>query len=279
MTRSPAPREMMSATRRRMSHQCEGLRVGASSVLERPSRDSSWERREGQCRKGVTGSSWTPSSRRVGADAVDQRTARVVVPSGMGRRAAGSAALGVAGGARTRRKRAAGPRSRTWPASTRSRPRSRDRRLPRNPEQVPAARRADPQGRAAVRSAGHRQDPARPGGRRRGGRAVLLRLGVGVHRDDRRRRGQPGPRPVRAGQEGGPVDHLHRRARRHRAGPRRRAVSSAATTSGSRPSTRSSPRWTGSPAPKASSCSPRRTGPRSSTRRCCGPAASTGASW
>ena len=53
---------------------------------------------------------------------------------------------------------------------------------------------------------------------------------------------------------------------------------SAATTSASRPSTRSSRRWTGSPATRASSCSPPRTAPRSSTRRCCGPAASTAAS-
>jgi cell division protease FtsH len=48
-----------------------------------------------------------------------------------------------------------------------------------------------------------------------------------------------------------------------------------ATTSGSRRSTRSSPRWTGSPAVKAWSCSPPRTGRRSSTRRCCGPDGST----
>ena len=39
---------------------------------------------------------------------------------------------------------------------------------------------------------------------------------VGVHRDGRRRRRLARARPLRAGQEGRPGDHLHRRARRHR---------------------------------------------------------------
>ena len=108
---------------------------------------------------------------------------------------------------------------------------------------------------------GHRQDAAGPGRGGRGRRAVLLDLRLGVHRDDRRRRRQPSTRPVRPGQEGRPGDHLHRRAGRHRPGPRRRAIASAATTSGSRPSTRSSPRWTASPAPRASSCWRRPTAP------------------
>ena len=42
----------------------------------------------------------------------------------------------------------------------------RDRRLPEEPEEVPAAGRAHPQGRAAARSPGVRQDAARPGRRR-----------------------------------------------------------------------------------------------------------------
>ena len=46
----------------------------------------------------------------------------------------------------------------------------------------------------------------------------------GVHRDDRRRRCQPGSGPVRPGKEGRSVHHLHRRDRRHRASPRRRHV-------------------------------------------------------
>ena len=52
---------------------------------------------------------------------------------------------------------------------------------------------------------------------------------------------------------------------------------SAATTSASRRSTRSSPRWTASPARRASSCSRRPTAPRCSTPRCCAPVASTAA--
>ena len=100
----------------------------------------------------------------------------------------------------------------------------RDRRLPARPAEVPPARRADPARRAALRPARHRQDPAGPRGGRRGRGAVLLDLRLGVHRGDRRRRRQPGARPVRPGQEGGAVDHLHRRARRDRPRPRRRAV-------------------------------------------------------
>ena len=64
----------------------------------------------------------------------------------------------------------------------------------------------------------------------------------------------------------------------HRPGPRRRAVAGRRTTNGSRPSTRSSPRWTGSPVPRASSCSRRPTGPRSSTPPCCARAGSTAGS-
>ena len=50
---------------------------------------------------------------------------------------------------------------------------ARDRRVPQEPEEVHEHRRPHPEGRAARRSAGHRQDAARPGGRRRGGGAVL----------------------------------------------------------------------------------------------------------
>ena len=59
--------------------------------------------------------------------------------------------------------------------------------------QVPGGRRQDPQGRAALRPAGHRQDPAGPRGRRRGRRALLLHLRLGLRRDVRRRRRLPGP--------------------------------------------------------------------------------------
>ena len=74
-----------------------------------------------------------------------------------------------------------------------------------------------PKGVLLSRPARHRQDAARPRGRRRGRRAVLLAVsasefiemvvGVGA---------SPRARPVRAGQEGRPGDHLHRRARRDR---------------------------------------------------------------
>ena len=68
----------------------------------------------------------------------------------------------------------------------------------------------------------HRQDAAGPRRGRRGRRAVLLRLGVGVHRGDRGRRRLARARPVPAGQGGRARDHLHRRARRDRPRARRR---------------------------------------------------------
>ena len=46
--------------------------------------------------------------------------------------------------------------------------------------------------------------------------SVLFDVGVGVRRDDRRRRRLPRPRPVRAGEGSRSVDHLHRRDRRDR---------------------------------------------------------------
>ena len=100
----------------------------------------------------------------------------------------------------------------------------RGRRLPEEPGQVPAPGRPRAQGRAAGRRPGHRQDPAGPGDRGRGQRALLQRERLGVHRDDRRRGGQPGARAVRRGPQGRPRDHLHRRDRHHRALPRGRAL-------------------------------------------------------
>ena len=79
------------------------------------------------------------------------------------------------------------------------------------------------------------------------GAPFFSHLGVGVRRGDRRHRRQPRPRPLQAGQGGRPGDHLHRRARRDRPLAHARAPpSAAATTSASRRSTRSSPRWTAS---------------------------------
>ena len=79
--------------------------------------------------------------------------------------------------------------------------------------------------------------------------------------------------------EGGrPGDHLHRRARRDRAlAQRRHRASAAATTSASRRSTRSSPRWTASRPTCAVTSSAPRTGRRSWTPPCCGPGGSTAA--
>ena len=103
-------------------------------------------------------------------------------------------------------------------------------------------------------------------------------VGVRVHRDDRRRRRVSRVRDLfETGEEGRPGDHLHRRAGRDRPGPRRRQPRRR-TTSGSRRSTRSSPRWTASPAPRAWSCWPRRTGRTCSIRPCCGRAGSTAGS-
>ncbi len=98
----------------------------------------------------------------------------------------------------------------------------RDQGVPPGAGQVPGRRGEDPQGRAALRPARHRQDPARPRGRRRGRRAVLLDLRLGLRGDVRRCRRLPGARPVRAGQGERPGDRLHRRDRRRRPAPRRR---------------------------------------------------------
>ena len=102
---------------------------------------------------------------------------------------------------------------------------------------ISASRRPHSQGRAAGRPAGHRQDAAGQGDRRRGGRAVLQPLRFRLRRDVRRRRRGPRPRHVPAGRAEGPLHHLHRRARRPRQ-DRAAAASSAATTSASRRSTR-----------------------------------------
>ncbi len=131
-----------------------------------------------------------------------------------------------------------------------------------------------PKGRAAVRSAGHRQDAPGPSRGRRGGRAVLLHLGLGLRRDVRRGRCQPGPGPVRAGQAGGPGHHLRRRDRRgrsapgHRAGRGPRRAGADAQPAPGRDGRLRSP-------PPGSSSSPPPTGPTSSIRPCCARAGST----
>ena len=98
----------------------------------------------------------------------------------------------------------------------------RDQGLPAEPGPLPGARRQDPQGRAALRPARHRQDAAGPRGGRRGRGAVLHDLRLGLRGDVRRRRRLPGARPVRAGQAELAVHHLRRRDRRGRPPARRR---------------------------------------------------------
>ena len=96
----------------------------------------------------------------------------------------------------------------------------RDRRLPEEPEEVPAARRPDPEGRPVARSARMRQDVARQGGRRRGERPVLLHVGVGVRRDVRRAGRRSRPRAVPAGEGEGAGPRVPRRDRHDRQGSR-----------------------------------------------------------
>ena len=122
---------------------------------------------------------------------------------------------------------------------------ARDQGVPREPQEVPGARRAHPHRRAAVRAAGHRQDAARARRRRRGGRAVLLDLGLGLRRDVRRRRRLARARPVRAGQaELAPASSSWTRSTP--SGATAAPASAAATTSASRRSTSCWSRWTAS---------------------------------
>ena len=143
-----------------------------------------------------------------------------------------------------------GSRSPTWPASTR--PRTELAEVVdflRNPDKLPPARRPHPARRAALGAARHRQDAACACRRRRGRRALLLALRLRVRRGDRRRRRRTRARPLQGGRGGRTGDPLHRRARRGRPLPHLRGTagySAAATTSASRRSTRSSPRWTAS---------------------------------
>ena len=97
-----------------------------------------------------------------------------------------------------------------------------DHRVPARAAEVPEARRPHSQGRAADRTSGNRQDAAGARDRRRSQRAVLLDLRLGLRRNVRRRRREPRPRPVRAGQEERALHHLHRRNRRRRPPSRRR---------------------------------------------------------
>ena len=99
----------------------------------------------------------------------------------------------------------------------------RGRRLPAHAGALPGDRRPGPEGHAARRASGHRQDPLRPRRRRRGRGRLPVRHRLGLHGDVRRRRRQPRPRPLPAGPPDGPGDHLHRRDRLHRPQARRRS--------------------------------------------------------
>ena len=147
-------------------------------------------------------------------------------------------------------------------------------RVPARPHEIPEARRAHSARRADGRLAGHRQDAARQGDRRRGEGAVLLDLGLRLRRDVRRRRRRARARHVRAGEEERAVHRVHRRDRRGRSparrGPRRRQRRARADA---QPVAGRDGRLRGQR--RASSSSPRPTVPTCSTRRCCGRAAST----
>ena len=97
---------------------------------------------------------------------------------------------------------------------------------------------------------GHRQDPAGPRRGGRGRRAVLLDLRLRVHPDVRRRRGQSGPRHVQDGQGKQRPASCSSTRSTPSAGFAARGWAGA-TTSASRRSIRSSPRWTASPRTRA----------------------------
>ncbi len=210
----------------------------------------------------------------------DPAGAAVRVPDAPGRaaaRAGRSPGLGRSRAKRYDARRAAGDvRGRGGHRRGRGRAR-RDRRLPAQPGPLPPSRRA--RSRAACCCRG------RPGtgktllARAVAGeaeRALLLAVGLGVRRDDRGRRRQPRARPVRPGEGDGAGDHLHRRARRDRPGPRRLGVDRRQRRA--RADAQPDPHRDGRVQRhrgrhRARGDQPAR---RSSTRRCCGPGASTG---
>ena len=148
----------------------------------------------------------------------------------------------------------------------------RGRRLPARPEPLRGRRRGPAQGRAAVRPAGLRQDAARARRRRRGRRPVLLRRRRRVRRVARRRRRGARARPLRRGcarprrRSSSSTSSTPPRAGAASGGSRRRRPTSA-----SRRSTSCWSRSTASTSRPASSSSAPRTGPTSSTPRCCVP--------
>ena len=109
---------------------------------------------------------------------------------------------------------------------------------------------ARPQRRAARRPTRHRQDPPRQGRRRRGRSAIPLGHRFGLHGDVRGRRRQRVRDLFESARKMGRRSSSSTRSTPSAANA---ALASAAdTTSESRPSTRCSPRWTASRAPRAS---------------------------
>ena len=91
----------------------------------------------------------------------------------------------------------------------------------KDPKRFEAPRRPRAARRPALRPAGHRQDDARPRGRRARRRRLLRRLGLELRRDVRRPRRGPDPAPLQGGARVRARGDLHRRARRRRRPSRR----------------------------------------------------------
>ena len=87
--------------------------------------------------------------------------------------------------------------------------------LPDEAGEVRQIRRADAPGRAALRSAGHRQDAPGPGAGGGGRGAVLRAVRVGLRGEVRGRGREPGAGAVQKGPQGRALRDIHRRDRRH----------------------------------------------------------------
>ena len=165
--------------------------------------------------------------------------------------------------------RSAGTRS---PASTRPRPSCRRSSSScATPGRFAKLGAQVPEGHPAARTARHRQDAAGQGRRARVRRAVLRAVGGLLRRDVRRASAPRASGACSRCAQARAGDHLHRRARRRRRPPRHGHLRREGPDA--QPAARRDGRlrlpagaWSSSPPPTCS---------RSSTRRCCAPAAST----